>query len=76
MSLNYDHNDFYLLVNGSEIINFEAKRNIPRYILALDSITSCINSNKANKIGLSGSIFEFSVKNKLFQIYEFTNIHT
>ena len=62
LSLHYNSDNSYLLVNGKEIINFKAKDSeIVLHPLCLGGISKDFPSQIANNIGLNGYIYDFSV---------------
>ena len=62
LSLHYNGDNSYLLVNGKEIINFKAKdsETVP-YPLCLGNISKDFTVSYIVKTGLNGYIYDFSV---------------
>ena len=60
LSLHY--NGYYLIVNGTEVINFKAKDlEITAYLLCLGNISKDWSVDNMKKTGLNGYIYDSSV---------------
>ena len=61
LSLHYNGDNSYLLVNGKEIVNFKAKDSeIVLYPLCLVGLSKDFNSNDMIKAGLTRCVYDFS----------------
>ena len=63
MSLHYNHDNSYLLVNGKEIFEFKAdnkKINFPNQF-CLGSISNGFSATESREISLNGNVYDFAV---------------
>ena len=62
LSLHYNGGSSYLFFNGKEIINFKEKNSkFFSYPLCLGNISKDFSKSNANKFGLNGYVYDFSV---------------
>ena len=62
LSLHYNGDNSYLIVNGKEVINLRAKYSeIVPQPLCLEGISKDFPSQITNNVGLTGYIYDFSV---------------
>ena len=78
LSLHHNGDNSYLFVNGKEIINFKAKDSeIVPCPLCLGNISKDFSQSNADKVGLNGFVYDFSVdywaiaNDKIFDIHKY-----
>ena len=76
LSLHYNSNSSYLLVNGKEIVNFKAKDSeIVPYPLCLGNVSKDFSLMNTTNTGLFGYIYDFSVGYKAITNDKIHHIH-
>ena len=76
LSLHYNGDDSYLFVNGKRELKFEAKDDqIVKEILCLGNISDDWTAANAQKTGLCGEIYDFTVNYTNINIGDIYNIH-
>ena len=76
LSLHYNGQNSYLLVNGTEIIKFKATDSeIVANPLFLGSISEDFSSANLKKTGLHGSAFDFNVDYRVTAVDDILDIH-
>ena len=76
LSLHYNGNSSYLLVNGKEIVNFKAKdTEIVPYPLCLGHVSKDFSLMNTTNTGLFGYIYDFSVGYKAITNDKIHDIH-
>ena len=77
MSLHYNADNSYLLVNGKEIFkfNFDNKSvNFPTR-LCLESISDGFSNTESREVSLNGNVYDFSVNYNSIGKSDILNIH-
>ena len=76
LSLNYNNENSYLFVNGTEIIKFKSNDpGILPYRLCLWNISKDLPIDNIKKTGLNGYVFDFSVAYDAITIDDVLDIH-
>ena len=76
LSLHYNGAGSYLFVNATEIIRFKAKNSeLKAYPLCLGNLPKNYSGNDTIKMGLKGSVHEFSVGYDVIDTTNIINIH-
>ena len=76
LSLHYNDDNSYLFVNGRQIIKFKAADSeIVPYRLCLANISKDFSSKNAQKTGLYGYLYDFSVDYKAISNNKIHDIH-
>ena len=76
LSLHYNGDNSYLFVNNKEIAKFKAADSeIVPHPSCLGNISKDFNSTNAQKIGLYGYVYDFSVDYRIIKTSEIHNIH-
>ena len=76
LSLHYNGGNSYLFVNGTEIINFEAKNSeIVANPLCLGNISKDWSTDNMKKTGLTGCVYDFSADYNVITIDDIKDIH-
>ena len=76
LSLHYNGNNSYFFVNGKEMIKLRAKdSDIVANPLCLANISKDFSESNTKKMGLYGSIYEFSVDHKVVVVDDILDIH-
>ena len=77
MSLRYNDDNSYLLVNGKEIFKFKGDNknfNFPdRFCLRI--ISDGFGNNESGEVSLNGNVYDFSVDFNSIDISDILNIH-
>ena len=77
LSLHYDGFISRLFVNGKRQVVFKAKDSkITPCKMCLGNLSSDFNQTNAQKTGLFGYVYDFSVEYGVFSDFEILNIHT
>ena len=77
MSLHYNADNSYLLVNGKDIFkfNFDNKSvNLPTQ-LYLESISDGFSNTESTEVSLNGNVYDFSVNYNSIDKSDILNIH-
>ena len=76
LSLHYNGDNSYLLINGTEIIKFKAKGSmiVPNY-LCLGNVSKDFSASNMNKTGFNGYIYDFSVDYDSIDVDNIKDIH-
>ena len=76
LSLHYNGDTSYLFVNGTEVIKFKAKDSmIVPYSLCLGNISKDWSNDNMKKIGLKGSVYDFSTDYSAIVVDNIEDIH-
>ena len=77
LCLHYDqHNGSSLFVNGKKHVTFKAKNSeITPYKMCLGNISADDSAENAQKTGLFGNVYDFSVEYGVFSDFEIHDIH-
>ena len=76
MSLHYNRDNSYLLVNGKKTIKFKAKDfEIVTYPLCLGNISKDFSINNMLRTGLNGYVSDFSVDYNTITVNSILDIH-
>ena len=76
MSLNYDKENSYLLVNGTEIHKFKLKDSeILGHSLCLGNISKGWSVDNMKKTGFNGYVYDFSVDYDAIAVDDILDIH-
>ena len=77
LSLHYNGDNSYLIVNGVETIKFfEKKQNeLKQYLLCLGNISGDFSVDNMLKTGLNGRVYEFSVDYRAIAVDDILDIH-
>ena len=77
LSLHYNEDNSYLLVNGTEIYKFKAKDSeiVPNSLLCLGNISQDFSVDNMKKTGLYGSVFGFRVNYRTVAVDAILDIH-
>ena len=74
--MHYNGANSYLLVNGTEIIEFKAKNSeISAYLLCLGNISKDWSVDSLKKTGVKGYIYNFSVDYNAAVVADILDIH-
>ena len=76
LSLHYNSDKSYLIVNGEEIYNFKALKNLKAGTLALGILHKNYPDEEVKDVSLYGNVYEFSVDYRALEVEEIKNIHT
>ena len=77
LSLYYNGDNSYLLVNGREMIKFKAKNSeIVEDPLCLGNISKDFSESNMKKIGLYGSVYYFSIDHNAIAADDILDIHS
>ena len=76
LSLHYNGTNSYLFVNGVEMIIFKAiDSEIIQSVLCLGNISKDFSTSNVKKIGLYGTVYDFSVDYGAISVDNILNIH-
>ena len=75
-SLHYNSDKSYLFVNGEEIYNFKALKNLKAATLALGILHKGYPDAEVKDVSLYGRVYEFSIDYRALELEEIKNIHT
>ena len=76
LSRNYNGDNSYLFVNGTEIIKFKAKNSeIVPYPLCLGNISKNFSVDNMKKTRLNGYVYDFSVDYDAIAVDDILDIH-
>ena len=76
LSLHYNGDNSFLLVNGKEMIKFKAKDSeIVANPICLGSISKDFFESNIKKAGLCGSVYYFSVNHNVIVVDDILDIH-
>ena len=76
LSLNYNGDNSYLFVNGTEIHKFKTKDSeIVATSLCLGKISKNFSADNMKKTGLNGCIYDFSVDYNAITVDDILDIH-
>ena len=76
LNLHYNGSNSFLFVNATKIYQLKEKDSeIKESPLCLENISKTFSVNNMKNTGLNGSVYNFSVGYKIFDISDITNIH-
>ena len=76
LSLHYNGDNSYLLVNGKQELKFKAKdEQIVKEKLCLGNISDDWTASNAEKTGLFGKVYDFAVDYTAISVREIYNVH-